>query len=72
MAATQQPNNVTMQNEVLVQLASSAIDRNQFPSVRRAAATYKAPRTTLRERRAGVKPRRDCTPNSRLLTDWEE
>jgi DDE superfamily endonuclease len=50
----------------------SAIDQNQFKSVRHTAKTYDVVRTTLRRRRAGIPSRRDCTPKLKKLTDLEE
>jgi len=60
------------QKEAHLQLANQAIKQGQIQSVNRAARIYKTPRSTLRDRRAEIKARRDCTPNSRLLTDPEE
>src|SRR3954453_3135548 len=68
----QPPRLQSTQNEGRISLAISAIDRDQFQSVRSAAKSYDAARTTLRRRRAGIRPRRDCTPKSRNLTDLEE
>jgi hypothetical protein len=53
-------------------LASSAIDRQQMQSSRRAASTYRVPKSTLNDRRAGKLARRDCQPNSKKLTQLEE
>ena len=53
-------------------LAINAIKQGQFQSVRAAAMSYNVPETTLRRRAHGVTPRRDCTPNSRKLTPYEE
>jgi hypothetical protein len=55
-----------------IQLAIQDINSQQIQSVKRAAATYKVPRTTVRHRRAGKRPRRDCEPNSKRLTKLEE
>jgi len=55
-----------------ISLAISAINQNQFQSIRAAAKTYDAVRTTLRRRRAGIPSRRDYTPSSKRLTDLEE
>jgi hypothetical protein len=41
-------------------------------SVRAAAELYNVSRDTLRRRRAGMTARRDCSPNSQLLTKLEE
>jgi hypothetical protein len=59
-------------NEGRVALAISAINLCQFESVRLAADTYEVAESTLRSRRAGVLPRRDCEPNSKKLTKLEE
>ena len=53
-------------------LAISDVTSNQILSVKRAAATYNVPRTTVRRRRAGQRSRRDCEPNSKRLTKLEE
>jgi DDE superfamily endonuclease/Psq-like protein len=55
-----------------IALAASAIKHHQVQSVRRAAAIYEVPESTLRTRRAGVLPRRDCEANSKRLTKQEE
>jgi DDE superfamily endonuclease len=70
MSQQQQPS--IAQKEARIQLAKCALERGQIQSGRNAAKTYEASETTLRRRRAGIKPRRDCTPNSRILTDLEE
>jgi hypothetical protein len=62
----------SVQKETNIQLAKEAIKRDQIQSSRGAAKTFNANRETLRQRVAGRRARRDCTPNSRLLTDWEE
>jgi hypothetical protein len=62
----------SIQNEGRVQLAKFAIDQGQIQSNRSASRIYGAAETTLRRRRAGIPSRRDCTPNSRKLTDLEE
>jgi hypothetical protein len=53
-------------------LAISDITSNQILSVKRAAAIYNVPRTTVRRRRAGQRSRRECEPNSKRLTKLEE
>jgi hypothetical protein len=58
--------------EVDISRALSAIDEGIFSSVRRAAAAYSIPRSTLQNRRAGITPKRDSTPKSRKLTKQEE
>jgi hypothetical protein len=41
-------------------------------SSRRAASTYKVPKSTLNDRRAGKLARRNCQPNLKKLTIVEE
>ena len=53
-------------------LAVSDIKLNQNLSVKRAAAIYNVPRTTVRRRHAGQRSRRECEPNSKRLTKLEE
>jgi hypothetical protein len=68
-----QPYQVPLQSdEAGIQLTISSLNKKQFKSVRAAAQTFNIPRTTLRERRAGVSARRDCQPNSKKLTQLEE
>ncbi|KAJ8113221.1 hypothetical protein OPT61_g4601 [Boeremia exigua] len=59
-------------NEANVQLSILSLNKNQICSVRAAAQAYNAPRTTLRDRRAGRPARRDCQPNSKKLSQLEE
>ncbi|KAF7575923.1 hypothetical protein PtrM4_001630 [Pyrenophora tritici-repentis] len=59
-------------NEADIQLAISSINAHQINSASTAAAIYNVPRTTPRNRRAGIPARRDCQPNSRKLTQREE
>lgn len=59
-------------NEADILLAISAIDHNQIQSERRAASTFNVVRSTLQNRRAGIKPRRDCEANSKKLSKLEE
>jgi hypothetical protein len=59
-------------NEGKVQLAISAIDIEHIQCENHAAAVYGVSRTTLRRRRDGTQPRRDCQPNSKKLTKLEE
>ena len=59
-------------NEVDIVLALSAVNRGQFSSVRRAAATYNVSKSTLLRRLNGVDARRDCEPNRKKLTKLEE
>jgi hypothetical protein len=53
-------------------VAIQAIDKGQIESNRSAAAAFKVSKNTLGRRRNGVLARRDCTPNSKALTDLEE
>ena len=59
-------------NESDLVLASVAINCQQLQSSRRAASTYRVPKSTLNDRRAGKLARRDCQPNSKKLTIVEE
>jgi hypothetical protein len=68
----QPPHSQLIQREGRMSLAMSAIDQNQFKSVRHATKTYDVVRTTLRRRRAGILLRRDCLPNMKKLTELEE
>jgi hypothetical protein len=55
-----------------IHIAISNIASKQIQSVRRAAAVYRVPRSTLQDRHAGTRPRRDCEPNTKRLTKLEE
>ncbi|EKG09395.1 hypothetical protein MPH_13578, partial [Macrophomina phaseolina MS6] len=69
----QQPNHVQSPlYESRLSLAKRAIDQGKIQSNRGAAETYHVNRMTLKRRRDGTHSRRDCTPNSRKLTDPEE
>ena len=59
-------------NEADIFLAISAINKNQIQSENLAAITYNVPRSTLRDRRAGITSRRDCQANSKKLSKLEE
>src|ERR1700712_2045152 len=59
-------------SEADIQLTISSHNKRQIKTVRAAAQTFNVPRTTLRDRRAGKPPRRDCQPNSKKLTQLEE
>ena len=59
-------------NEANIQLSILSLNKNQIHSVRAAAQTYNAPRTTLRDRRASRPAWRDCQPNSKKLSQLEE
>jgi hypothetical protein len=58
--------------EADISLAIQAIEHNQIQTVREAVRAYSVPRSTLRDRRAGITMRRDCEPNSKKLTKLEE
>jgi hypothetical protein len=55
-----------------IQLALWALEQDATLSLRRAAAIYNVPLTTLHHRRAGRPSRVDIMPNSRNLTNAEE
>ena len=69
---SQQPQPLKTYTEADVQLALSDVKRDQIPSLRRAEAVYKVPKTTIRRRRDGKPSRRDCEPNLKSLTKLEE
>jgi hypothetical protein len=58
--------------EADIHLAISGLQQNQFQSEAAAAHTFNVSRDTLYRRRAGKPARRDCQPNSKKLTDFEE
>jgi hypothetical protein len=59
-------------NEADIQLAILSIRSSQLKHNRSAANNYNVAKSTLRSRRAGVRARRDCQPNSKKLTQLEE
>ena len=59
-------------DESQIQLAIQALIQDPNLSVKRVAAIYNVPRSTLRDRRAGIIFRRDCIPNSMKLLPTEE
>ena len=59
-------------NESDMLLALLALNTGQIQSMRKAASTYNVPRSTLQDRRVGLASRRDCQPNSKILTNLEE
>jgi hypothetical protein len=63
---------MTSNKEGRLLLASKAIKLGQFKSIRRAAEVYNVSRTTLGAQLVGRPTRSDCTPNSRILTSYEE
>jgi uncharacterized protein YoaH (UPF0181 family) len=58
--------------EAQVQLAIEALKQDKKLSLRRTAAIYKVPETTLRDRRAGRPSRADTMANLRNLTATKE
>lgn len=68
----QQPQTQRPYIEADVQLAIFDLQREQIKSVRLAEKVYKVPQTTIRRRRDGTHPRRDCEPNSKRFTKLEE
>ena len=63
---------ISSNNEGRIVLAKKAIELGQIQSVSAAAEVYDVKRETLRDRINGIPSRRDCTPNSRKLTPYEE
>jgi adenylate cyclase class IV len=58
--------------EANIQLAISDIKAQRVRSVNQAATIYNVPQSTLINRRAGKRMRRDCKANSKRLTKLEE
>ena len=54
-------------NEADIQLALLSIVSGQLDANRRAAAIYRVPESTLRDRRAGKTARRDCQPTDLMI-----
>ena len=69
---SQQQNARKTYTEGDIYIAISDINSKQIRSERRAAEVYSIPRTTIQDRRAGRRARRDCEPNSKRLTKLEE
>jgi hypothetical protein len=69
---SQQPQPLKPYTEADVQLALLDIKCDQITSLRRAEAVYSVPRRTIQRRRGGQHSRRDCEPNSKVLTKLEE
>lgn len=59
-------------NEGDIFLTILAINKKQIQSKRRAVLTFNVPLSTLRDRRAGTQPRRDCEANYKKLTKSKE
>jgi hypothetical protein len=55
-----------------IDLAIQALELGQFESIRAAAESYDIKWERLRDRLNGIPARRDCPPNSRKLTSYEE
>ena len=53
-------------------LAIQALKQHQFDSVQAAAMSFDVSPRTLASRMNGITSRRDCTPNLRKLTLYEE
>jgi hypothetical protein len=68
----QQPSNQSSSNKARINLAIQALDRDAYLTENRAADIYQVNRMTLRQRRARMAIRRECTANSRKLTNLEE
>lgn len=68
----QQQHQIGPSKEAQIQLALQALKQDANLSLRRAAAIYNVPLTTLHDRRAKRAPRADCMPNSRKLDKIEE
>ena len=58
------------ENQIIIAL--EVMKRDPSLGVRRAAALYGVPRTTLTRRQSGTLSRRDSPPNSKKLTKTEE
>jgi hypothetical protein len=69
---SQQRNVQKSYNEGDIYLAISDIQLNRVSSAKCAAEIYNVPGTTIQDRRAGRRPRRDCEPNRKSLTKLEE
>jgi hypothetical protein len=59
-------------NEARIQLALQVIKQDANLSVRRAAAIYNVPHSTLADRHAGMASQRDWKPKSKRLLETEE
>ncbi|USP82168.1 hypothetical protein yc1106_09442 [Curvularia clavata] len=62
----------SISHEADIQLALSSLNRNQIQSTQRAAIAFNIPKSTLIDRRARKRARRDYQPNSKKLTKLEE
>ena len=61
-----------LNKEANILLALQALQQDPKLSIRRAAAIYIVPATTIRDRQKGMTSRADIMPNSRKLSDLEE
>ena len=62
----------SLPKESRIILALEALKKDPKLSVRKAATIYEIPRSSLRDRRAGMQSRRETPANLRKLTDLEE
>ena len=69
---SQQRNVQKTYTEGNIYLVISDITSKQIRSENHPAIIYKVPRTTVRDRRAGKRTRRDCEPNLKRMTKLEE
>lgn len=69
---SQQRTSQSSYTEADLQLALFDIQSQRVQSQRRAISIYNVPRSTLSDRRAGKRPRRDCEANSKRLNKLEE
>ena len=69
---SQQRSYLSTYSESDLQLALSDIQSQRVQSQQRAAAIYNVPQSTLSDRRAGKRSRRDCEANSKRLNKLEE
>jgi hypothetical protein len=63
---------ISSNNEGRIDMAKQAIKLCQIQLVSAATASFDVKRETLHDRIHGIPSRRDCTPNSRKLTLYEE
>ena len=60
------------EQEGRIELAISALEKNEFPSIRRAAAVFDVPESTLRGRLRGGQYRKEQRANSHKLSETQE
>ena len=68
----QQRTTQTLYTKSDLQIALFNIQSQRVKSQRRATSIYNVPRTTLQDRRAGKRSRRDCEPKVKRLNKLEE